>query len=792
MNFSANRLYTTVILTSLISALISVFLLFYRGQLYSYGDNVWPLSSQVFYNYEFFFSNINGGILSNNIGGTIFLLFTFTFLNQYSQIFSFFVSFFSGNFAISLLICKKILKTYNKIPILIIISTVISELFLSMGIDFYFELYLLNVTFIPIYATFPWEIYFIDSAILDNDNFSIKLVKLLIAALIQTVIIGGVLTLLLPSYLFITIFFFSILFMKNEISKKEKLYMAFIAILVIILLNVIPLVASYVPFVSNPKNYFPPKYYVGALEFAYKTFNMSPFNILTFSINYVTTISRLPIYYFYLSIAIPLLLFLGLIIRRYYYPTYIALILTFMSEGLWLSLPILFPHYINIYAKVPYLWSLDIPWLSFIYFLSLSSAVGIPLSISNFLLDKHQNVLSADKIIKVKRLVVIFLLILLVFTQILPFSVGYPVNLERQGVSFPNYLYDIANVIDNSSLFNPRIIVYPTSGVYLAYNFSYNDSYLGAGFWQGLLKGNVYASYFNYETQSIEWYITNYSNYNDVKPLFNAFQLLGINYIILTKNINPNYYFTGLETRSNLFNLINVMNTTLYNDGKKILFSNSQMTVYWFSNISLISVIKYIIAVNVSCSLFNQNYEEYQILTKALNLSFVNYSEAFIVHYKYLPLILEMLNKSEINYSVIEISPSITVLVLTNTFREVQIKLSGYYADYFTISIKAPNNPDLFVPLIIRYNYFPSKFIESNSIYYLIPGYSNETSLILVKANGLTYITINFSKDIPIINYYPLIYFGLIVFLSLYLIIQNIRKILFETKRRRKNFKSFL
>lgn len=340
----------------------------------------------------------------------------------------------------------------------------------------------------------------------------------------------------------------------------------------------------------------------------------------------------------------------------------------------------------------------------------------------------------------------------------------------------------MANIIDNSPLFNPRILIYPPSGVYVAYNFSANNSYIGAGFWRTLLKGDVYASYFNYKEESIEWYITNYSNYNDTKPLINAFQILGINYIILTKNVDPTYYFTGAETRANLFNLVDTMNNTLYHEGKKILFSNSQMTLYWFSNISLVSVVKYIIAINATCTLFNQNSREYQILTNALNISYINYSEAFLVSYKYLSLLYNILNQTGINYSIIKISPNITIIKLMVSPKDISIKLKGYYADYFTVYINNSAKSDLYIPLIIRYNYFPSNFINSNSTYYLIPGYSNETVLIIVKANNFTYINVNFANNMPLIDYYPLFYFVTIIFLSLYLIVRAIRKFLLKNR----------
>ena len=746
--------YYFVLLSSTFSALITELILFHKYVFYSVGDNVFPLSMSYFYNYQPFFTNVNGGSIGNNIILIIYGLFYFPFFNKYGEMVSFLVTTFIGNSALSLLIYKNIQRYNINISIFSFIVTIGAEIFLNSGLNLYYELLLLPNTFIPIHTIFPWIIYFIDSITMDNDNLIVKFLEILAASLLLIIFIGSVLTLVVTTYVIIGIFFIGLLFSSN-LRVKRKLILLVVSVIILVSLNIISLLPSYYGAVSYFSSHVGEKYYVNALKFYMQSFNGLIFNVLTLTYLPSNIISLIPYYYVFTGTLLATLLMLSALNSNRSAPKiyYISLVSFLLLAG-WLAAPYLFPSYIKLYSSIPYLWSLDIPWLSFTYliFVSLSIALGNGLiSIKNKLL----------------RIISVVLLLLILFAQTYPYYNGQVLTNFATHTSYawdpPNYLWEVSNIINDGPYKNPRILVFPTSGVYVAYNFSSNNTYVGAGFWQTLFNGNVYASYFPYNCYSLEWFITIYPSFNlsSYQPFLNAARLLGINYIVVTKNFIPKYYFT-----TNYINKVEIEKLTSTLPSSSIIYNNSQILVYNFSSEIIAVIPKYIIFVNISKPLWipetpNYNVSEFHILLSALNLSFVNYSSAALVSSSYEKEITESLQ----NYTILYSSSDITVVELNNVPR---LEVENENPSVIIIKI-AKDDYNSLIPVLIRENY-QSGINECISSYNkVIPAYSNESFIIM--SNSSTIIISYNGKNVS--QYIYLIYFYLLIIIAFILILMK-------------------
>ncbi|MCW1302662.1 MAG: hypothetical protein QXX36_03480 [Candidatus Rehaiarchaeum fermentans] len=74
--------------------------------------------------------------------------------------------------------------------------TILSESILYTGVILYYIIAAFSATFFPIFASFPWAIYFIDSVINDDEKFYIKLIKTVIAGIMVILFIATIPTLL--------------------------------------------------------------------------------------------------------------------------------------------------------------------------------------------------------------------------------------------------------------------------------------------------------------------------------------------------------------------------------------------------------------------------------------------------------------------------------------------------------------------------------------------------------------------------------------------------------------------
>ncbi|BFI73753.1 hypothetical protein YN1_7400 [Nanoarchaeota archaeon] len=758
MNFNKwysiiNNKYLFTLLTSIIASLITVFILFHRYIYYSVGDNVFPLSLSNFYNFQPFFTNINGGSIGDNIILIIYNLFYFTFLNKYGELFSFLITTFIGNTAISLLIYKNLKRANININNLIFIITILSEIFLNSGLNLYYELLLLPNTFIPIHAIFPWVIYLIDSIVLDNDKMIIKILEMILSSLLIIIFMGPVLTLVLTTYFSIGLFFI-LLLLTSKSKIKNKIYTLFLFILIIFILNLLSLLPVYFSSLHYFSTNVGGNYYVGALKSYIQNTYGNLLNTLSLSYYPINISHILPDYYIPASVIFTLLFVLPIIFNkdRKLPEIYYASLIIFLLLSLWLSAPYIFPEYINLYSSIPYLWSLDIPWLSFTYFLFLFATIILAVSLSTI----------KNRIIKT-FIILIFVITLII--NIYPYYTGkIIVNFSTNTYYMwnpPNYLWKISNVINNGPYKDPRILILPTSGVYVSYNYSSNNIYVGAGFWSTLLNGNVYSSYYPYNDYSLEWFTSIYPtfNFSDYVPLVNLAKILGINYIIITKNFISGYYYPSNINHEKIDNIINYLSNNNYS----VMYNNSQITVYNFSSENIAVIPNYIIFVNTSDYLWTQNYPNYNstvfyTLINALNLSFLDYSSTALVNSKYKEEILRTLD----NYKIIYKSNNIEVIkIIYNTNKSLKINIINPNEIYIDIYNNNEN-----IPILIRQNYQPSieKYITGFTL--IVPGYANESFIIFTNSSKviIDYNNQNIFQYIYLIYFYTALIIAIILF----------------------------
>ncbi|MEM4086813.1 MAG: hypothetical protein QXR34_10755 [Saccharolobus sp.] len=755
-NTNNNKLTFTLI-TSFLSSIIVTILIYHSGSIFIGGDNVYPLSPNVFYNYNLFFTNTNGGYPAiNNI---IFNILLFPFFNQYSQIIGFLIDTFIGNLAISLLIYKNLMRQdATKVNLYIYFVTILSEILLYTTINLYYIIQVLPATFFPIFLSFPWIIYFIDSIVNDNEKIFIKIIKVIITALLIIIFINSIPTLILVAYSMLAVLFLSFLaFSKGPIKQKIKiLVLAFSSVVIFDIIILRPYLSFYHSY-TNPKVFTNSQnYFLAALE-AYIYYTQGNIgNVITLSYygnSLFVKINPIVLSLFSLNIV---LIIIPFIIKKKL-PQALPFLITFLFLSGWLAAPFLFTSfYLNLYKNIPYLWSLDIPWLSFTYFLSLSFSLTLGTGLS---------FLDFKKIIA--KVLIILLLIISVGAN---FSVSYSFSGQTQ---LPSYLFKISNIISSTNIYNPRTLVYPLAPDYVAYNFS-KSAYVGFGFWYSLLKGDVYSSYYlsNLPAYSLEFFMLFYplKNLTDLEPMINTMKILGINYVILTKNFIPSYYF-GFYNQTIVQRFENCLKDY------PVLFNNSQMTLYHFSNEQVVSPVKYIILVNITGPLWPSSSPSYipyrlTLLQEALDINFVNYSNAIIIPKSYEGYLLKYIGKEGIN--ITNINDNITVIIINNL--NAKTTVYGNSPNEFRVKLLVEDKQNYsYVPLIVRYYYYPEyvNYYSGNySDLIIIPSYGNQTYLLLVKpSSSLTTISFNYTNIYAYIS--VLLYPSLLIILVIYLILRN-------------------
>ncbi|WP_048057482.1 hypothetical protein [Metallosphaera cuprina] len=766
---NANNKLTFTLITSFLSSIITTILVYHSGSIFTGADNVYPLSPNVFYNYNLFFTNINGGSPAivnyppvNNIIAFILLL---PFFNQYSQIIDFPLVAFVGNLAISLLIYKNLIRQdFTKVNIYIYFVTILSEILLYTSINLHYIIKIFTSTFFPIFLSFPWIIYFIDSIVNDSEKIFIKIIKVIITALLIIIFINSIPTLILVVYSMLAVLFLSFLAISKEpIKQKIKILVLAFSSVVIFNIIILKLYLSFYHSYTNPEAFTNSQNsFLSILEYCIVTRQGSIGNVLTLSYyqnSIFVKINSIVLLLFSLN---TILIIIPFIVKKKL-PQALPFLITFLFLSGWLAAPFVFTSfYLNLYKNIPYLWSLDIPSLSFTYFLSLSFSLilGTGLSFLNF-----------RKIIA--EVLIILLLIISVGAN---FSASYSFpGLTRYPTQtqLPSYLYEISNIISSTNVYNPRILIYPLGPAYVAYNFS-KSVYVGFGFWYSLLKGDEYSScYFsNKPGYSLEFFMLFYplKNLTDLEPMINTMKILGINYVVLTKNFIPSYYY-GLYDQTIIQRFEN------YLKDYPVLFNNSQMTLYHFSNEQAVSPVKYIILVNITGPLWPSSSPSYipyrlTLLQEALDINFVNYSNAIIIPKSYEGYLLKYVGKESIN--IANINDNITVIMINNV--NAKTTVYGDSPNEFKVKLSVEDKQNYsYVPLIVRYYYYPEyvNYYSGNySNLIIIPLYGNQTYLLLVKPSS-SFTTINFNYTNVYAYIYVLSYPLLLIVLVIYLILRN-------------------
>lgn len=269
----------------------------------------------------------------------------------------------------------------------------------------------------------------------------------------------------------------------------------------------------------------------------------------------------------------------------------------------------------------------------------------------------------------------------------------------------------------------------------------------------------MYASYFPYNCYSLEWFISIYPTLNltSYQPLLNAMKLLGINYILITKNIFPKFFYPS----SNAAEVEKLINTL---PPFTVIYNNSQITLYNFSSENVAVVPKYIIFVNISKPLWipetpNYNVTEFHILLHALNLSFVNYSSAVLISASYEREIIKTLQ----NYTILYNSGNISVIEL-NYIPSLEVKNPN--PSIIIIKIVKDNYNSL-IPILIRENYQPEINEYISGYNKIVPAYSNESFIIMTNSSTIiiSYNGKNISQYIYLIYFYSLIIIAFVLIL---------------------------
>lgn len=750
--------FNFVLTTSILSSLISTALIYQKGLIYNAGDNVYPLSANVFYNANFFgFLNWNGGSLAvNNLFGLsnfLFEIFLFPFFHQYSEIISFFIDTCIGSIAISLIIYKYA-SEQSKIDVYVYFVTLSVEILTYIGINWYYMISLVPAGAFPIFLAFPWVLYFIDSAINAEESFSNRVIKLAIAELLLITFVGTFATLLLVGYSTASIYFLVSMFLSN-IKPKQKITLLSLFIVLLLFLNSGYLLPLYLGFLhritSSPDvNNYVNNYIVPVLKVYMEITEGQISNALTLSFYRIDTYMKInPILRSTLIVNLILAL-IPLIIKKV--KQVLPALIPFILLTGWLAAPYMFSFYIHLYASLPILWSLDYPYISFPYFITITFILTLGIGLGVLNTKKPRN-----------RLIIKTLITsLLIMAILVNFSVAS--NTLTKPTQFPSYLYKISNEIGSSNIYNPRILVFPLTLLYDAYNFSNNITYIGAGFWPSLLKGNVYASYYSSKDLSLLWFINYYPLLNStyLVPVINAMRILGINYVIVTKNIIPQDFIPK-------YNITLIRNFEKLLQNYPLLFNNSQMTVYNFSYEGVIAPVKDIILVNISGPLTSPY--KFSLLQKALSLNFVNYSNTIILPKSSENYLLKYLDQKQIE--VFNISSNITVITVNINTRTI---VTGNIPNNFRVLLLSNSPQNGYIPLIVRYNYYATyrdSYSGNYSNMVIIPAYSNETYLLLIKSSS-SVTRIQFEYTPPIIYYNVLIYPVLTVILIIYLIYRKV------------------
>ena len=593
-----SKAYLTYFILSL-SMAIFIVAVFFRGHTYyTSGDDVTPLSPAALYNFQPFFSNAKGGqvasIPSSFVSFIIFNIYAnpFMFVTQkYGEIASYIFYFTLGNFGLLSLIHtyydlnnKDLKKTATVGFVTLLFYNTNQGIGQVMGI---------NSSMVPIFGVFPWILYLIYLNF--KEKSSIKAFTYgLMAILLYYIFIANTYFIIVNiplAFLLASFAMFLTFFLKGQPTKTKILRLGqLIAILAVVaypyVLGLIRVTAPAFASAVTSKNirlalghYFVRGYQGDLIKTL--TLTYTP-NITTLPPSTYKYLGTAPYYSSHLitilGSAITLLLFAPLLqSKTKREPMFFYFI--FLLTAAWFSAPYILPYYINFVSHVEILWSLDIPEAVFPYPLSISATLLVAYVVTKILFQKK----------KPRKIIMILIIILLGLSLALNV---YPVSTESGGgFSLPQPVYDISTIIGSSHIYNPRVMVTPSSFLYLWYNWSaYGDGqYVGAGFWDTLIKGDTFGYYQGYPP--LVAFTTLYqANMSNPELYTNALKLLGINYVVYTNTSvqraltyggnaaqDPTLTNEGLEQ----------LNTTIASNSQSIQLNYAGFTLYYYSNATL-------------------------------------------------------------------------------------------------------------------------------------------------------------------------------------------------------------
>lgn len=728
----------------LISLIVSIAVTeaFFRGQMYfTGGDDVTPLSSSVIYNFRPYFFDLKGGEIASPPGSLEFIIMNiysnpFKFITfRYGELISTILYLTLGNFGLLNFINSYYNidnKSYSIKRIAGLYASVLIFYNTTQGIG---QVFGLTASMVPIFGVFPWMLYSLYKVFTEK-SFLKSIIYGVISILLYYIFVATTYFIIvnIPLAFFLVFFAFSLLFVTKELNFLKKLVRAFI----LAIIQVIVAIPYFVNILQPAEVIFKTAHSSSGIAFTVGYLfehNYEGELIKTLTLTYTLNVSNFPkSEYKYLgsapyfsspevtiiALVFVILIFLPLLVRKYNARFAVFLILYILYAG-WFSAPYFISYYIDLVSRIEILWSLNIPEAVFPYPLTLSATIALAYVLT--LIFKRK--LSVNL-----RILISILLIIAIIINVYPFSVY-----SGGGFSLPPAVYEIANIVNHSNIYNPRVLISPSSFIYLWYNWTmYGDSqYVGAGFWDTVIKGDTFG-YYQSDPPLVGFVILYQANMANPNIYANAIRLLGINYVIYTNtSVQRTLTFTGLAAQIPTLSETNlrIINETLNKYSIDILLNSQGFTLYYYSNSTVVYSPHYIVLSPTIYSVIN-NYTSLNILYNLLNNSEIDWGKTAVICYSSNNIIytlkLHLESNNTNNYTtIIKLNDNVGVYNVT-----------GENPDHFTAILKYSGIG--LIPIVVRYPYSP--LMNNSNIYLSAEGSSTAIRPSLIAAANFGSATI--------------------------------------------------
>jgi hypothetical protein len=708
-------------LAGIISLLVSIGVTeaFFRGHTYfTGGDDVTPLSSAVIYNFRPYFSDLKGGEIVSPPSSLQFIILNiysnpFKFLTfKYGELISTIFYLTLGNFGLINFINNYYninSRLYSLKRLTLLYGIVLVFYNTTQGIG---QVMGLAVSMIPIFGIFPWLLYSLYKVFVEK-NLLRSIIFGTISILLYYIFVANTYFIIvnIPLAFFLSFFTLSLLFLIKELRFLEKMFRLFI----LIVIQFIVALPYFIYVTTTVAPLFKTAHTSSSIAYDltfYFVHGVEAELIKTLTLTYTLNVNNFPkSEYIYLgsapyfasheitiiALVIPILIFLPLLLKKYNGRFIISSFLYLLYAG-WFSAPYFLQYYVELVSKIEVLWSLNIPEAVFPYLLTLSAT----LALAYVLILLLKNKLNINF-----RILVSILLLMAIIINIYPF-----IKYSGGGFSLPSAVYEITNIIDNSNIYNPRVLISPSSFIYLWYNWTeYGDGqYVGAGFWDTIIKGDTFGYY--QSGPPLVGFVTLYqSNMSSPVIYSNALKLLGINYVIYTNtSVQRTLTFTGTAAQIPTLNISNLrmINKTLNEYSLGILLNSQGFTLYHYSNSAVVYIPQYA-ALSPSIYSVINNDTSLNILYNLLSNTEVNWENAAVICYSSTNII-HVLNLYP-EYESVNSHISINKLSFNTSIYNV----TGENPDHFTAILR--DNDAGLIPIVVRYPYDP---MINNSDTYLL------------------------------------------------------------------------